>query len=157
MELGCDVNAQVVDKRTDYTESYRKWGIQHFLMRFPSLKLIKFFKNKIRDFNAENNNGMTPLHLFCKNITDGNLLNTKYIKISKEYEAENIIEYLLANGLNPNTTDSTKSLPILYATLNSQYKFIMILLKHKSEINQVNSKNQVPFIEIIKKHSHYCL
>jgi hypothetical protein len=52
MDLGCDVNGQVIDKRTDFTESYRKWGIQHFLMRFPSLKLIKFFKNKIRDFNA---------------------------------------------------------------------------------------------------------
>lgn len=33
----------------------------------------------------------------------------------------------------------------------------MILLKHKSEINQVNSKNQVPFIEIIKNHSNYSL
>lgn len=63
----------------------------------------------------------------------------------------------MANGLNPNTTDSTKSLPILYATLNSQFKFIMILLKHKSEINQVNSKNQVPFIEIIKNHENYSL
>lgn len=100
---------------------------------------------------------MTPLHLFCKNIIDGNLLSTKYVKISKDYEAESILEYLLANGLNPNTTDCTKSLPILYATLNSQYKFIMILLKHKSEINQVNSKNQVPFIEIIKNHSNYSL
>lgn len=102
---------------------------------------------------------MTPLHLFCKNITDGNLLNIgiKTVKVSKDYEAENIIEYLLANGLNPNTTDCTKSLPILYAALNSQYKFIMILLKHKSEINQVNSKNQVPFIEIIKNHSKYTL
>ena len=52
IELGCDMNGQVIDKRTDCSESYRRWGIQHFLMRFPSLKLIKFFKNKIRDFNA---------------------------------------------------------------------------------------------------------
>lgn len=62
---------------------------------------------------------------------------------------------MLSNGLNPNAIDSTKSLPILYATLNYQYKFIIILLKHKSEINQVNSKNQVPFIEVIKNHSHF--
>lgn len=33
----------------------------------------------------------------------------------------------------------------------------MILLKHKSEINQVNSKNQVPFNEIIKHHTEYTL
>ena len=115
MEQGCDVNGQVIDKRTDVIESFKKWGIQHFLMRFPSLRLIKFFKNKIRDFNAENNHGMTPLHLFCKHILDGNLLEATHIKVSNDYEAENIIEYLLANGLNPNTTDSTKSLPILYA------------------------------------------
>ena len=55
------------------------------------MKLIKFFKNKIRDFNAENNLGLTPLHLCCKNITDGNLLNTKFVKTSKDYEAENIL------------------------------------------------------------------
>lgn len=30
---------------------------------------------------------MTPLHLFCMNITDGNLLNIKNMKISKDYEA----------------------------------------------------------------------
>ena len=84
-EMGCDVNGQVIDKRTDASESFRKWGIQHFLMKFPSLNLIKFFKNKIRDFNAENNNGMTPLHLFCKHILDGNLLQAKNIKIPEEY------------------------------------------------------------------------
>lgn len=64
---------------------------------------------------------------------------------------------MLANGLNPNSTDNTKSLPILHAALNNQFKFIMILLKHKSEINQVNSKNQVPFIEIVKNHTFYTL
>lgn len=31
----------------------------------------------------------------------------------------------------------------------------MILLKHKSLINQVNSKNKVPLIEIIKNHRKY--
>ena len=81
IELGCDINGQVVDKRTDCSDSYQSWGIQHFLMKFPSLRMIKFFKNKIRDFNAQNNNGMTPLHLFCKNMKDGNLLNIKHMKI----------------------------------------------------------------------------
>ena len=33
----------------------------------------------------------------------------------------------------------------------------MILLKHKSEINSVNLKNQVPFIEIIKNHKNYSI
>lgn len=101
-------------------------------MRFPSLKLIKFFKNKIRDFNAQNNDGMTPLHLFCKNMFDGNLLDAQLTKIPSDYDTCAIIEYLLQNGLNPNAKDSDRSYPILYSALNHQYQFIMILLKHKS-------------------------
>ena len=78
IEQGCDVNRQVTDKKVNSYENFQKWGIQHFLMKFPSLKLIEFFinnKHKIRYFhNAQNNLGMTPLHLFCKNISCGNLL-----------------------------------------------------------------------------------
>lgn len=43
-------------------------------MKFPSLKLIKYFKQKIRDFNSTNHQLMTPLHLFCKNMTTPNIL-----------------------------------------------------------------------------------
>lgn len=74
MDLGCDANVQVVDKRKDDDgESYKKWGIQHFLMKFPSLKLLSLFRRKIRDFNSQNNLGMTALHLFCSWIKKGNL------------------------------------------------------------------------------------
>lgn len=74
MEMGCDINGQVIDKRAETSEKYKKWGVQHFLMMFPSLKLIEFFKSKIRDFNAQNNENRTPLHLFCINVVRGNLL-----------------------------------------------------------------------------------
>lgn len=77
------MNGQVMDKRTNCQETFKKWGVQHFLMRFPSLNLIKMFKAKIRDFNAQNNEGMTPLHLFCKNVLSGNLLDTKSLKLPK--------------------------------------------------------------------------
>jgi hypothetical protein len=50
-------------------------------MRFPSLKLIKFIKNKIRDFNALNNQNRTPLHIFFIKNKKGNLLGTE-IKLS---------------------------------------------------------------------------
>ena len=138
IDIGCDKNGLVTDKRNNVQESYKKWGIQHFLMRFPSLKMIKFFKDKIRDFNVQNNDGMTPLHIFCKNMLNGNLLDTKYIKVPDDYDAEKVITYLLSHGLNPNTKDASKSYPILYAALNHQYRFIMILLEHKSEINFQN-------------------
>jgi ankyrin repeat protein len=55
-------------------------------MQFPSLKLIKFFKPKMRDFNSQNNNGMTPLHLFCKNIKRGNILEAN-IQLPNDYDS----------------------------------------------------------------------
>jgi hypothetical protein len=67
-------------------------------MRFPSLKIVKFFKTKIRDFNAPNIDLMTPLHLFTKYITKGYIIDTK-LNIS--------------NGINPNCYDATKALPLL--------------------------------------------
>lgn len=77
MEQGCDANVQVVDKRKDDDqESLKKWGIQHFLMKFPSLKLLSLFRRKIRDFNSQNNSGMTALHLFCSLIRKGNLFGS---------------------------------------------------------------------------------
>lgn len=75
--MGCDINNQVISKRSNVPDAYKKWGIQHFIMGFPSLKLTKFFKSKIRDFNALNNVNRTPLHLFCLNFTKGNLFDTQ--------------------------------------------------------------------------------
>lgn len=131
IDLGCDINAQVIDKKNEASDQYKKWGIQHFLMKFPSLKLVKFFKSRIRDFNSANAQLMTPLHIFCKNIKKGGLIETRQT-LPKDYLGEHILEYLLLNGLNPNCYDSNKALPLLYAALNGQYEFIVILRKHKS-------------------------
>ena len=120
IELGCDVNAQVADRKTLLSEKYKKWGIPHFLMTFPSLKLLKFFKGKIRDFNTPNAQLMTPLHLFCLNIKQPNLLNPK-LTTPNDYQTKTILKYLLSNCPNPNRFDSDKALPILYAASNSQY------------------------------------
>jgi hypothetical protein len=73
--MGCDINNQIFNKRSNISDTYKKWGIQHLIMSFPSLKLIKYFKNKIRDFNALNNQNQTPLHLFCINNVKGNLFD----------------------------------------------------------------------------------
>lgn len=109
-------------------------------MKFPSLRLVKFFKSKIRDFNSQNNQLMTPLHLFCKYIKGGSLLETT-ITLPSDYRAENVLEFLLQNGLNPNCYDSFKALPLLYAALNSQYDFIIILRKYRSEVNLCTTRN----------------
>lgn len=86
VDLGCDINIHVCDKKHITSERYRKWGIQHFLMTFPSLKLLKYFKNKLKDFAGVTHNLMTPLHLFCKNIKKGPILNTTQ-HLSNDYSA----------------------------------------------------------------------
>jgi len=83
---------------------------------------------------------MTPLHLFCKYIKGGSLLETT-ITLPSDYRAENVLEFLLQNGLNPNCYDSFKALPLLYAALNSQYDFIIILRKYRSEVNLCTTRN----------------
>jgi|JI6StandDraft_1071083.scaffolds.fasta_scaffold136968_3 ankyrin repeat protein len=155
-ELGCDINAQVADRRNEVSEKYKKWGIQHFLMKFPSLKLVRYFRSKVRDFNSSNSHLMTPLHLFCQHIRKGNLMDTK-ATLPHDYSGEHILEYLLANGLNPNCYDSSKALPILYAALNSEYDFMVILRRYKSEVNFCTVNNQTPLIEIVKRNKSFTL
>lgn len=152
--MGCDINSQVINKRVNVPDTYKKWGIQHFIMGFPSLKLIKFFKPKIRDFNAMNNLNRTPLHLFCINTRKGNILEVERCDVD-DYKTESILEYLLSNGLNPNIEDNYKALPVLYAAQNNEIEFMKMLRKYKSEMNFCSVNNQVPFIEIIKRSSKF--
>lgn len=154
IDLGCDVNAQVVDRKNAGSDQNKKWGIQHFLMKFPSLKLVSYFKAKIRDFNAPNSQLMTPLHLFCKNMTKGNLIDTR-LNLANDYQGQHILEYLLANGLNPNCFDCNKALPILYAAHNSQYEFMAVLRKYKSEVNFCTISNDTPLIEVVKSNKDF--
>ena len=88
--MGCDVNNQVINKRANAPDTYKKWGIQHFIMTFPSLKIIKFFKSKIRDLNAVNGSNKTPLHLFCINNRIGNLFESSLCN-SDDYNTEFIL------------------------------------------------------------------
>jgi len=119
IEIGCDINNQVANKRGSLPDGYKKWGIQHLIMGFPSLKIFKFFKSKIKDFNAMNGLNRTPLHLFCLNNKLGNLFASNFCTID-DYKTDVILECLLSNGLNPNLEDSSKALPVLYAALNNQ-------------------------------------
>lgn len=123
-------------------------------MGFPSLKLMRFLKNKIRDFNALNNSNRTPLHLFCINSKKGNLFESENCHVD-DYRTEVILEHLLSNGFNPNIEDNFKALPVLYAAQNKQIEFVWMLRKYKSEINFCSINNEVPFIEIIKKSSNF--
>lgn len=147
----------MADRRNEVSEQYKKWGIPHLIMQFPSLKILKYFKLKVRDFNSSNAHLMTPLHLFCKNIGKGNLMDIQLATPPLDYSGEHILEYLLANGLNPNCQDSHKALPIIYSALKGEYEFMMILRKYKSEVNFCTAQNQTPLIEIVKRSKMFTL
>lgn len=71
----------------------------------------------------------------------------------KEYTGEKSLQFLLENGLNPNILDINRSTPLLYAALNGQISFMILLRRFGSIINNCNNKNQVPLIEVLKlKH-----
>lgn len=50
-----------------------------------------------------------------------------------------------------------RSTPLLYAALNQQISFMILLRRFGSIINNCNNRNQVPFIEIIKAKQHFTI
>lgn len=160
IDKGADPRSIVSEPKVEReNENYKKWGIQHFLMRFPSLVLMKTFMKWIdKNFNMQNSQGRTPLHLFCMWNREGCLFNNHDIqgfpyidfKLSDDYDGQSCLEYLLENGLTSNILDINRSTPLLYAALNGQLKFMNLLRIYGSSINNCNLLNQVPLIEIIK-------
>ena len=60
---------------------------------------------------------------------------------------------MLEKGFFSIEMDGNKSTPLLYAVLNGQLNFMNSLRFYGSPMNNCNSLNQVPLIEIIKlKH-----
>lgn len=56
----------------------------------------------------------------------------------------------MENGSNLKLSDSSGSTALLYAALNKQIGFVMILAKFGAQFNICNRNNQVPIIEIMK-------
>jgi ankyrin repeat protein len=147
-------------------ENYKKWGIQHFLMKFPSLNLLKIFMRWIdTNFNLQNSEGRTPLHLFCLWNNEGSLFNhhtddplphINYPEMA-QFTGTACLGYLLENGLTPNVLDINRSTPLLYATMRAQLAFVKLLRNFGSTINNVNSLNQVPLIELIRMKNRLTL
>lgn len=167
VENGADPRSMVCEPRVENeNENYKKWGIQHFLMRFPSLVLLKNFMKWIdKFFNSQNSEGRTPLHLFCMWNREGSLFNTEEVdmrpvprirmSLGPDYDSHKCLEYLLENGLTSNILDINRSTPLLYAALNGQLKFMNLLRAYGSTINNCNLLNQVPLIEIIKNKQKF--
>lgn len=53
--------------------------------------------------------------------------------------------------------DINRSTPLLYAALRGQLGFIRLLRNFGSTINNVNSLNQVPLIELIRQKNNFTL
>lgn len=105
-----------------------------------------FFKPKVKDCNTKDLENRTPLHYFCIWNRKGSLLDLDDFAVGKEYIGENSLTYLLENGLNYKVVDIYGSTPLLYAALNKQIQFMIILGRFGSQFNICNKKNQVPLI-----------
>lgn len=169
VDMGSDPKFIVSEPKMDEEyENYKKWGIQHFLMKFPSLNLLKIFMKWIdTNFNLQNSEGRTPLHLFCLWNNEGSLFNNyslpndplptiNYPELNL-FQGHKCLEYLLENGLTSNVLDINRSTPLLYAAMRGQLGFIKLLRNFGSTINNVNSLNQVPLIELIKMKNKFTL
>lgn len=75
----------------------------------------------------------------------------------REYSGEKSLQFLLENGLNPNILDVNRSTPLLYAAINGQIQFMVLLRRFGSIINTCNHRNQVPFIEIINAKDRFTI
>ena len=156
IEHGCDPNAQVMERKSEVSKHYKNWGIQHFLMMHPSIKLLRFFSGKVRDFNAVTALKKTPLHLFCQNTTSEHILQSN-LSGPEEYLSDNILKELLTMGLKVDTLDHQKAYPFLYAAENGRFDFMEQLALKGSPLNFCTINNQVPCIEVVKKSSRFTL
>ena len=75
----------------------------------------------------------------------------------RSFEGIDCMDYLLENGLASNVLDINRSTPLLYATIRRQLSFVHLLRNFGSTINNVNSLNQVPLIELIHQKDNLSL
>lgn len=85
VDSGANINAIVQDRGVNKEGGQRKWSLFHFLMRFPSLKLLTFFKPRVKDCNLKDTESRTPLHYFCIWNQKGSILSNDAFEVSKEY------------------------------------------------------------------------
>ncbi len=67
-------------------------------------------------------------------------------KIIKNDE-EDLLKYLLLDGLDPNQTNEEGKTLLIYACENNAHKCIKTLLKHGADINKVDNFNSTPLIK----------
>ena len=150
VDAGANINSTVLERINKEPAKERKWGVYHFAMRFPSIKLLEFLKDKVKDPNIRDSEGRAPLHYFCMWNVKGSLLGTASLENQKDYTGERSLTFLLENGSNLKVTDNSSSTALLYAALNKQIAFMIILAKFGGQFNICNKNNQVPLIEIMK-------
>lgn len=118
-------------------------------------------------FTSPTFEGKTPLHLFCMWNRQGCIFNSIHTDMApvpfidftlhEDYEGLKCLQYLLEKGFYSIAADGNKSTPLLYAALNGQLNFMNSLRIYGSPMNNCNSLNQVPLIEIIKLKQQFTI
>lgn len=130
------------------------WSVIHYIMQFPSVKILEHFKRFVKDLNVLTTEGVSPLHLFCQINHKDSLVD---VELRNDYNGERSLRWLLENGCDVDLVDKDNSSAMHYAAMNKQISFIMILMEFKGKINVINKNNKVPFIELIKLKDHFSI
>ena len=103
----------------------------HQAIRLNQFKLARILIEHGADANAENNDGMTPLHILAE--------------IWIEYNGGALALALLKNGVEANIRDKNKETPLHLAMRWRRFKLAGILLEHGADANAENNDGTTPF------------
>ena len=96
------------------------------------------------DANAENNSGMTPLHI----------LSNSECKINDEGSVRNFALLLLKHGAAVNRRNKDTETPLHLAIRRDQFKLAGTLLEHGTDVNAENSEGKTP-LRILSESRYY--
>ena len=104
----------------------------HLEMRRNRFRLAGILLKHGADANAENNHGMTPLHILSKS------------HIKDEVYIRNLVQLLLNNGAEVNRWNEVNDTPLHLALCSNHFSLARILLEHGADANAENNMGMTP-------------
>ena len=124
LDKGAEVNRR--DKAND--------TLLHMAIRRNRFKIAETLIKRGADANAENDKGVTPLHMLSESQSPYN----------DEDKNLNLVLLLLKNGAEVNKRDWAKNTPLYLAIRKGQFMIAEALLKHGADTNVENEQGETP-------------
>ena len=122
-------------------------------IRSNQFRLAVFLLEHGAEANAENDQGMTPLHIMSENgsIDEDDMLYggmTEVVipesRIKDESDMHNLVLLLLKHGAEVNRGDKRNQTPLHLATRRNQFRLAAIFLEHGADANAENKQGMTP-------------